>query len=201
MVLGAPLFVFLSPPGLVGREIMMVVFFHKLALEGVLVIIVVFLELLTRRFFCRSFCPLGGFLHFSGEKGIYGYIFRWKTASPARSAPRPARWACSRAPAKDCPPIVGIVGNVSMSAGKTRCSFDGGNSVTSSKLGSLSGNSSLRGRCAVFLGSQVVRFRSNLTPLNRFLRFLRPPGPCLLILFVRKVFGESSRLHPIPRGE
>ncbi|PXF59755.1 MAG: hypothetical protein C4B58_02690 [Deltaproteobacteria bacterium] len=29
MILGAPLFVFLSPPGLVGREIMMAVFFHS----------------------------------------------------------------------------------------------------------------------------------------------------------------------------
>ncbi|MDK9708867.1 MAG: 4Fe-4S binding protein [Desulforhopalus sp.] len=68
LVLGAPLFVFLSPPGLVGREIMMAVFFHKLALEGVLIIVVVLLELLTRRFFCRSFCPLGGLLAFLGRK-------------------------------------------------------------------------------------------------------------------------------------
>lgn len=46
----------------------MVVFFHKLALEGVLVIVVVVLELLTRRFFCRSFYPLGGLLAFLGRK-------------------------------------------------------------------------------------------------------------------------------------
>jgi len=68
LVLGAPLFVFLSPPGLVGREIMMAVFFGKLALEGVLVIAVILLELLTRRFFCRTFCPLGGLLAFLGLK-------------------------------------------------------------------------------------------------------------------------------------
>jgi len=68
LVLGAPLFVFLSPPGLVGREIMMAVFFHKLALEGVLILVVILLELLTRRFFCRSFCPLGGLLAFLGRK-------------------------------------------------------------------------------------------------------------------------------------
>lgn len=68
LVLGAPLFVFLSPPGLVGREIMMAVFFGKLALEGVVVIAVILLELLTRRFFCRTFCPLGGLLAFLGLK-------------------------------------------------------------------------------------------------------------------------------------
>jgi ferredoxin-type protein NapH len=68
LVLGAPLFVFLSPPGLVGREIMMAVFFGKLALEGVLVIAVILLELLTRRFFCRTFCPLGGSPGVSGAE-------------------------------------------------------------------------------------------------------------------------------------
>lgn len=68
LVLGAPLFVFLSPPGLIGREIMMAVFFGKLALEGVLVILIILLDLLTRRFFCRTFCPLGGLLAFLGRK-------------------------------------------------------------------------------------------------------------------------------------
>lgn len=68
MIIGAPLFVFLSPPGLVGREIMMAVFFRTLALEGVLLIVIVFLELLTRRFFCRSFCPLGALLACIGQK-------------------------------------------------------------------------------------------------------------------------------------
>jgi ferredoxin-type protein NapH len=66
MVLGAPLFVFLSPPGLVGREIMMLVFFHALAMEGVILLAVVALELVTRRLFCRSFCPLGGLLALIG---------------------------------------------------------------------------------------------------------------------------------------
>jgi ferredoxin-type protein NapH len=68
LVLGAPLFVFLSPPGLVGREIMMAVFFGKLALEGVVILAVILMELLTRRFFCRTFCPLGGLLAFLGRK-------------------------------------------------------------------------------------------------------------------------------------
>ncbi|MFT5699495.1 MAG: ferredoxin-type protein NapH [Desulforhopalus sp.] len=68
MVLGAPVFVFLSPPGLVGREIMMLVFFKTFAFEGGILILILFLELLTRRFFCRSFCPLGGLLAFIGRK-------------------------------------------------------------------------------------------------------------------------------------
>ncbi|OEU84155.1 MAG: nitrate reductase [Desulfobacterales bacterium S5133MH4] len=68
MILGAPLFVFLSPPGLVGREIMMAVFFHTLALEGVVVLIVLGLNLITRRFFCRYLCPLGALLAFLGTK-------------------------------------------------------------------------------------------------------------------------------------
>jgi ferredoxin-type protein NapH len=66
LILGAPLFVFLSPPGLVGRELMMAVFFQRLAWEGVLVIAVLALELVTRRFYCRYFCPLGGLLALLG---------------------------------------------------------------------------------------------------------------------------------------
>ena len=68
MVLGAPIFVFLSPPGLVGREIMMMVFFRTVALEGIILFLVLVLELITRRCFCRSFCPLGGLLAFFGRK-------------------------------------------------------------------------------------------------------------------------------------
>lgn len=68
MVLGAPIFVFLSPPGLVGREIMMAVFFHTLALEGVVILIVLTMNLFTRRFFCRYLCPLGALLAFLGAR-------------------------------------------------------------------------------------------------------------------------------------
>ena len=68
MIIGAPLFVFLSPPGLVGREIMMLVFFHTLAIEGVLLLVIIGLELVTRRFFCRSFCPLGALLALVGSR-------------------------------------------------------------------------------------------------------------------------------------
>lgn len=68
LILGAPLFVFLSPPGLVGRELMMAVFFRSLAWEGVLVVLVLALELLTRRFYCRYFCPLGGLLALLGMR-------------------------------------------------------------------------------------------------------------------------------------
>lgn len=66
MILGAPLFVFLSPPGLVGREIMMVVYFGNMALEGIIILVVLALELVTRRFFCRTFCPLGAMLAMFG---------------------------------------------------------------------------------------------------------------------------------------
>ena len=68
MVAGAPIFVFLSPPGLVGREIMMLVFFGTLAGEGVLLLAVFLFEILGRRFFCRSFCPLGALLALVGIK-------------------------------------------------------------------------------------------------------------------------------------
>lgn len=66
LVLGAPIFVFLSPPGLVGREMMSAVYFHHLAWEGVIVLVVLLLELLTRRMYCRYFCPLGGLLALLG---------------------------------------------------------------------------------------------------------------------------------------
>ena len=65
MVLGAPVFVFLSPPGLVGREIMMLVFFKTFAFEGGILILILFLELLTR----RSFLPQ--FLSFGRSIGLY----------------------------------------------------------------------------------------------------------------------------------
>lgn len=66
LIVGAPIFVFLSPPGLVGREIMMAVFFRTLAIEGVLVLLVLVLELVTRRFYCRYCCPLGALLALAG---------------------------------------------------------------------------------------------------------------------------------------
>lgn len=68
LVLGAPLFVFLSPPGLVGRELMMVVFFGTLAVEGVLIVTVLALNLFSRRSFCRYLCPLGGLLALIGSR-------------------------------------------------------------------------------------------------------------------------------------
>lgn len=68
MILGAPVFVFLSPPGLVGREIMMLVYFGSVAFEGILLLVILFLELVTRRFFCRTFCPLGGLLALLGRR-------------------------------------------------------------------------------------------------------------------------------------
>jgi len=66
LVLGAPIFVFLSPPGLVGRELMSLVFFRTLPLEGLIVILVLILNLLSKRFYCRYLCPLGAFLALLG---------------------------------------------------------------------------------------------------------------------------------------
>lgn len=68
LVLGAPIFVIVSPPGLIGREIMRAVFFHTLAMEGLIVVAVLLANLITRRFFCRYFCPLGALLAFIGGK-------------------------------------------------------------------------------------------------------------------------------------
>ncbi len=68
MVAGVPIFVFLSPPGLVGREIMMFVLFRTLAVEGVIVLAVMVLHLLSPRFFCRYLCPLGALLGVIGAK-------------------------------------------------------------------------------------------------------------------------------------
>lgn len=68
MILGGPIFVFVSPPGLIGREMMTLVFFHTLALEGVILLPVLGMNLVTRRFYCRSFCPLGATLNLIGAK-------------------------------------------------------------------------------------------------------------------------------------
>lgn len=68
LVLGAPLFVFLSPPGLVGRELMMLVFFRTLPIEGAIIIIVLLLNLFGKRFYCRYLCPLGAFLALLGAR-------------------------------------------------------------------------------------------------------------------------------------
>ncbi len=68
LVIGAPIFVFLSPPGLVGREIMVATIFHTLAIEGVVVIIVLLMHLFQKRFFCKYLCPLGGLLALLGIK-------------------------------------------------------------------------------------------------------------------------------------
>ena len=68
MVIGAPLFVFLSPPGLVGREMMRFVFFHTVALEALIIVGVLVMNLVTRRFYCRYLCPLGGLLALLGRR-------------------------------------------------------------------------------------------------------------------------------------
>ena len=47
---------------------MMLAFFHTVALEGVILLLILLLELFTRRFYCRTFRPLGGLLAFLGRK-------------------------------------------------------------------------------------------------------------------------------------
>ncbi|MFO7830908.1 MAG: 4Fe-4S binding protein [Desulfuromonadaceae bacterium] len=68
LVIGAPIFVFMSPPGLVGREMMRLVFFHTLALEVLIVVGVLGMNLVTRRFYCRYLCPLGALLAILGRR-------------------------------------------------------------------------------------------------------------------------------------
>ncbi len=68
MILGFPIFVFVSPPGLVGRELMLGIIFHTFALEGFIILVILLLHLVTRRFYCRYLCPLGGLLAFLGQK-------------------------------------------------------------------------------------------------------------------------------------
>lgn len=69
MLLGAPLFVFLSPPGIVGRELMTLVFFQTLGLEIFILLAVLAVNLLvTQRLYCRYLCPLGGLLSLLGRK-------------------------------------------------------------------------------------------------------------------------------------
>ncbi len=68
LIFGAPIFVFLSPPGLVGREIMMFTLFGTFALEGVIIIVVLLMHIFSKRLFCRNFCPLGGLLSLLGVK-------------------------------------------------------------------------------------------------------------------------------------
>ena len=68
LVVGAPIFVFMSPPGLVGRELMRLVFFHALALEALIIVGVVGMTLITRRFYCRYLCPLGALLALIGHR-------------------------------------------------------------------------------------------------------------------------------------
>ncbi len=68
LVLGAPIFVFMSPPGLIGRELMMLIFFRTLPLEGLIIILVLILNLTSKRFYCRYLCPLGAFLALLGMK-------------------------------------------------------------------------------------------------------------------------------------
>ncbi len=68
MIIGYPMFVWWSPPGLVGRETMFYVFYKHITIEAVIVVIVLLMNLITRRMFCRYFCPLGALLALLGRR-------------------------------------------------------------------------------------------------------------------------------------
>ena len=68
MIIGYPMFVWWSPPGLVGRETMFYVFYKHITVEAVIVVVVLLMNLITRRMFCRYFCPLGALLALIGKK-------------------------------------------------------------------------------------------------------------------------------------
>ncbi len=68
MFVGYPMFVWWSPPGLVGRETMFYAFYKHITVEVWIVVIVLLLNLPTRRFFCRYLCPLGALLALLGKK-------------------------------------------------------------------------------------------------------------------------------------
>ncbi|HIP93150.1 MAG TPA: 4Fe-4S binding protein [Desulfurobacteriaceae bacterium] len=67
LIIGYPLFVWWSPPALVGREIMLYVFYKIITIEIGIVLIILLLNLLTKRFFCRYLCPLGALLALFGK--------------------------------------------------------------------------------------------------------------------------------------
>ena len=67
LIIGYPLYVWWSPQALVGREIMLYVFYKTLTIELIIVFVVLFMNLLTRRFFCRYLCPLGALLALLGK--------------------------------------------------------------------------------------------------------------------------------------
>ncbi len=68
MILGYPMFVWWSPPGLVGREAMFYAFYSIVTVEIWIVITIAIINLATRRFFCRYLCPLGALLALVGKK-------------------------------------------------------------------------------------------------------------------------------------
>jgi ferredoxin-type protein NapH len=88
--IGLPLFAIWSPPGLVGRELFMAVFAGVLAIEGLVLVAVLLMNLLAPRFFCRYLCPLGGLLALIGARrgGAVGLLLAGTAASAWRTVMR-----------------------------------------------------------------------------------------------------------------
>lgn len=63
---------FVSPLGLVGRELMSAVLFGAAGTGIGVIVAILLLNLVTRRLFCRGFCPLGGLLAGLGRARVFG---------------------------------------------------------------------------------------------------------------------------------
>jgi len=75
-------FAFWSPPGIVGRELMYLILFKSLTIDIFIVAVVLLTHvLITRRFFCRYFCPLGGLLALMGKRRKFMIKFRPESCS------------------------------------------------------------------------------------------------------------------------